>query len=99
MQVVYVGDGNNMVHSWLRLAAVLPFHFVCACPSGYEPDAETVERARRAGISKIEISNNPTEAEGCQCHLRRCLGQHGSERGRRQPQEGFPRFSGKSLGF
>jgi ornithine carbamoyltransferase len=62
LKVVYVGDGNNMVHSWLRLAAVLPFHFVCACPRGYEPDAETVERARRAGISKIEISNDPAEA-------------------------------------
>jgi ornithine carbamoyltransferase len=57
-----VGDGNNMVHSWLRLAAVLPFHFVCACPRGYEPDAATVERARRAGVSKIEIRHDPTEA-------------------------------------
>lgn len=59
---MYVGDGNNMVHSWLRLAAVLPFHFVCACPRGYEPDAATVERARRAGVSKVEISHDPTEA-------------------------------------
>jgi hypothetical protein len=31
-QVVYMVDGNNVVHSWLRLAAVLPIHFVCACP-------------------------------------------------------------------
>ncbi|XP_024384926.1 ornithine transcarbamylase, chloroplastic [Physcomitrium patens] len=62
LKVVYVGDGNNMVHSWLRLAAVFPFHFVCACPKGYEPDAATVERARRAGVSRIEISHDPTEA-------------------------------------
>lgn len=33
-KVVYVGDGNNIVHSWLRLAAVVPLHFVCACPRG-----------------------------------------------------------------
>ena len=49
------------MHSWLLLAAVIPFHFVCACPKGFEPDANTVEIARRAG-SKIEISNDPKEA-------------------------------------
>eukprot|EP00897_Mesotaenium_endlicherianum_P005307 jgi/Mesen1/4804/ME000243S03981 len=60
--VTYVGDGNNIVHSWLRLAAVVPFHFVCACPRGYEPDAETVAMARAAGISTVEISYDPMEA-------------------------------------
>lgn len=61
-QVVYVGDGNNIVHSWLLLASVVPFHFVCACPEGFEPHKETVEKARSTGISKIEITNNPKEA-------------------------------------
>lgn len=61
-KVVYVGDGNNIVHSWLLLAAVIPFHFVCACPKGFEPDEETVEKARQAGVSKIEITSDPKEA-------------------------------------
>lgn len=61
-KVVYVGDGNNIVHSWLLLAAVIPFHFVCACPKGFEPDAKTVQKAQQAGISKIEITNDPQEA-------------------------------------
>ncbi|XP_015884613.3 ornithine transcarbamylase, chloroplastic [Ziziphus jujuba] len=61
-KVVYVGDGNNIVHSWLLLASVVSFHFVCACPKGFEPDKNTVERARQAGISKIEITNDPKEA-------------------------------------
>ncbi|KAK0575618.1 hypothetical protein LWI29_003860 [Acer saccharum] len=61
-KVVYVGDGNNIVHSWLLLAAVVPFHFVCACPKGFEPDKETVEKARKAGISQIEITNDPKHA-------------------------------------
>ncbi|MED6150202.1 hypothetical protein PIB30_070127 [Stylosanthes scabra] len=61
-KVVYVGDGNNIVHSWLLLAAVVPFHFVCACPKGFEPDQKTVEKARQAGVSKIEITNDPKEA-------------------------------------
>ncbi|GAA0163289.1 transferase [Lithospermum erythrorhizon] len=61
-KVVYVGDGNNIVHSWLLLASVIPFHFVCACPKGFEPDAATVEIARQTGMSKIEITNDPKEA-------------------------------------
>ncbi|XP_061350754.1 ornithine carbamoyltransferase, chloroplastic [Gastrolobium bilobum] len=61
-KVVYVGDGNNIVHSWLLMASVIPFHFVCACPKGFEPDEKTVEKARKAGISKIEITNDPKEA-------------------------------------
>ncbi len=44
-QVVYVGDGNNIVHSWVRLAARLPFEFVCACPKGFEPDEATMGAA------------------------------------------------------
>eukprot|EP00270_Netrium_digitus_P015460 TRINITY_DN541_c0_g4_i2.p1 TRINITY_DN541_c0_g4~~TRINITY_DN541_c0_g4_i2.p1 ORF type:complete len:383 (-),score=91.71 TRINITY_DN541_c0_g4_i2:518-1666(-) len=62
VKVVYVGDGNNIVHSWLRLAAVIPFHFVCACPEGYSPDEETVERVRAKGVSQIDITHDPFEA-------------------------------------
>ncbi|KAI7734168.1 hypothetical protein M8C21_028168 [Ambrosia artemisiifolia] len=61
-KVVYVGDGNNIVHSWLLLAAVIPFHFVCVCPKGFEPDAKTVEKAQQAGVGKIEITHDPKEA-------------------------------------
>ena len=62
LKIVYVGDGNNIVHSWLRLAARLPFHFVCACPPAYLPDAATLEQARAAGLSTIEVVHDPAEA-------------------------------------
>lgn len=62
VKVVYVGDGNNIVHSWLRLAAVVPIHFVCACPRGFEPDEATVEKANSTGVSKIEITHDPRAA-------------------------------------
>jgi ornithine carbamoyltransferase len=38
LRVVFVGDGNNMAHSWMDAAARLGFEFVLACPPGYEPD-------------------------------------------------------------
>ena len=62
VKIVYMGDGNNIVHSWLHLAMRLPIHFVCCCPKGYEPNENTVNKAKEAGISKIEILHNPNEA-------------------------------------
>ena len=62
IKIVYMGDGNNIVHSWLHLAMRFPLEFVCCCPEGYEPDKKTVGDAKASGISKIEISHNPAEA-------------------------------------
>ncbi len=62
LKIVYVGDGNNVVHSWLNMASRLPFHFVCACPEGYVPEEETVAAAKSAGLSEIEISHDPKTA-------------------------------------
>lgn len=62
LKIVYVGDGNNIVHSWLRLAQRLPFHFVCACPDDYQPDNKTFADAKGAGLSEVEISHDPKAA-------------------------------------
>ena len=62
LKIVYVGDGNNIVNSWLRLSQRLPFHFICACPEKYMPDAGTVKTARDAGLSRIDISHDPATA-------------------------------------
>ena len=62
LKVVYVGDGNNIVHSWLRLAQRLPLHFVCACPNDYQPDAATFAEAKNAGLSEVEVSHDPMTA-------------------------------------
>ena len=58
MQIVYVGDGNNITHSWLRLAARLPFEFVCACPQGFEPDAATMKLVQDSGAGTAVISHD-----------------------------------------
>ncbi|NOZ75272.1 MAG: ornithine carbamoyltransferase [FCB group bacterium] len=62
LKIVYVGDGNNVVHSWLRLAARLPIHFVCACPEGFEPDPETVALATGAAGSQVEVVHDLNSA-------------------------------------
>ena len=61
-KIVYIGDGNNIVHSWLHLARRLPLNFVCCCPKGYEPDKELVKQTKDTGISSIEITHEPQSA-------------------------------------
>lgn len=41
--VVWVGDGNNMCHSYINAARLCDFTLHIACPKGYEPDAALVE--------------------------------------------------------
>ena len=58
LKIVYIGDGNNIVNSWVRLASVLPFEFVCVCPEGYSPDADTIKFANDVGISNVSVSHS-----------------------------------------
>jgi len=53
LKIVFVGDGNNMVHSWMDAAARLDFELVVACPPGYEPDpAITAEAGARVTVTR-----------------------------------------------
>lgn len=45
----------SIVHSWLELACIVPFDFVCACPPGYEPDAELFKRVAEKGVGTATI--------------------------------------------
>jgi ornithine carbamoyltransferase len=52
VRVAFIGDGNNMVHSWMDAAGRLGFDFVLACPPGYEPDpAITTEAGARVTVT------------------------------------------------
>lgn len=61
-KVVFIGDGNNVCNSFLNFATVVPYHFVLAAPEGYDPDPETLARAKAAGISTIEVVHDPVVA-------------------------------------
>ena len=63
--VAYVGDGNNMTHSWLMLAAKIGFELRIATPRGYEVDSQILEDAlKMAKLSGaiIKVSNSLDEA-------------------------------------
>lgn len=60
-KVAFIGDGNNMAHSWIQAAEKFSFSFALACPKGYEPKAEITLAARENG-AKITITNRVDEA-------------------------------------
>jgi ornithine carbamoyltransferase len=61
----YVGDGNNMTHSWMILASKLGLELRIATPKGYEPLDDVKEMceefAKKSG-AKLIYTNDPKEA-------------------------------------
>jgi ornithine carbamoyltransferase len=64
-KLAYVGDGNNVCHSLIFLAARLGVHIRIATPANYTPDADVLAEAKRVAKetrSKIELFSDPAEA-------------------------------------
>lgn len=65
LKVAYIGDGNNVAHSWIEGAARVGLDLRIACPEGYEPNAELVRSVQpdlaRVG-GKLAILRDPLEA-------------------------------------
>jgi ornithine carbamoyltransferase len=65
LKVVYVGDGNNVCHSLMRIAGRFGMDFVAATPPGYEPDVDVVTAARadaEANGGSVDVLSDPREA-------------------------------------
>jgi len=65
LRIAYVGDGNNVCHSLMRIAARFGMDFVAATPSGYEPNAEFVAAAAddaRANGGSVALVADPHDA-------------------------------------
>ena len=58
--IAWVGDGNNMANSWIDAAGSLGFELRLACPKGYEPNVEILERNRKK--ARITLTTDPEEA-------------------------------------
>jgi len=56
--VAWIGDGNNMCHSYINAARQFDFQLHIACPEGYEPEPEILESAGE----RCRIIHDPREA-------------------------------------
>ena len=93
LKITYVGDGNNIVHSWLSLAMRIPFQFTIACPENYSPDEEMVETAQKVNLSEIDVSHDPfmavKDADVIYTDVWASMGQKEEVEKRRRDFEGF----------
>jgi ornithine carbamoyltransferase len=65
LKLAYVGDGNNVCHSLMLLAAKVGTSMSVGCPPGYEPNPDIVAAAEKLAEDSgaiIEITNDPVAA-------------------------------------
>lgn len=62
IRLAYIGDGNNVANSLIEAAALTGINLTIACPEGYEPDPDVLDRAREEAAGDILILRNPKEA-------------------------------------
>jgi len=57
-RVVWVGDGNNMCQSYMNAADMLDFQLVIACPEGFEPCSDLLQKFN----DRVSIVRDPVAA-------------------------------------
>lgn len=62
VRLAYIGDGNNVANSLIEASAKAGIDITIACPEGYEPLADVLDRARENAQGDIIILRNPKEA-------------------------------------
>jgi ornithine carbamoyltransferase len=65
VRLTYVGAGNNVCNSLMRISARFGMHFVAATPPGYEPPRALVEAAAAdaaANGGSVELETDPVAA-------------------------------------
>jgi ornithine carbamoyltransferase len=60
--VAWVGDGNNVLHSWLQAATLFGFRLNVAVPDGFEPDGGLFIEAERRSKGGVRRTRDPREA-------------------------------------
>ncbi|MCP4670523.1 MAG: ornithine carbamoyltransferase [Desulfobacula sp.] len=61
-KIAWVGDGNNVVNSWINAASVLGLNLHVACPEGYNVNHDIIQEANIGLKKNIVFTNDPKEA-------------------------------------
>ena len=62
LTITYLGDGNNVTHSWLTAAERYGFHFRVGTVVGNDPDPAVMKRAQASAAGRVEIVRDPLKA-------------------------------------
>ena len=61
-KIAWVGDGNNVVNSWINAASVLRFELFIATPKGYDVKPDIIKNAYVEKHENIMFTNDPKHA-------------------------------------
>ncbi len=61
LKIAWIGDGNNVCNSLILASAMMGMKMTAACPKGYEPDKDVIEKARSMG-GEVKVVKSPKEA-------------------------------------
>ena len=93
LTVAWIGDGNNVAHSWINAAAMLGFTLYLACPPEYPPDNEILDWAQREGRGSIhlghEVKAAVSSADVLYTDVWASMGQEGEEDERKKVFRSF----------
>ena len=64
LELAWLGDGNNVLHSILEAAGIFKFNVRVATPAGFEPEAAFVEAARAGGATITLTQDAEAAARG-----------------------------------
>jgi ornithine carbamoyltransferase len=62
LSIAYVGDGNNVVNSWLNAALHYRLDLRIGCPEGYDPDPEFLGVTKKRDAGSVLLTRSPEEA-------------------------------------
>ena len=87
--IAWIGDGNNMCHSYINAARQFNFQLRIATPAGYEPDADIMQAAG----NRIHLCHDPMEAaHGADMVATDVWASMGQEEEQRQREKSFAAF-------
>lgn len=87
--VAWIGDGNNVCHSWMNAADMLGFRLNIATPANYEPDEHIVNQCRKS----VELFDDPGKAvENADVVVTDTWASMGQETEKKQREEAFAGF-------
>jgi ornithine carbamoyltransferase len=92
LEMAWVGDGNNMCHSLLLLAALTGVRMRVACPPGFEPDPAVVRACRDLGGEARFTTEAKEAVDGAQVVYTDVWVSMGQEAERESRLETFQRY-------
>ena len=87
--VTWIGDGNNMCHSYMHAAKILEFKLKIACPKGFEPDETFINETQDFIEITQDVKAACTDSDLLVTDVWASMGQEDEQKTREQAFSGY----------